>query len=311
MISFAALTAFFKTSTTRLLATRAQITRMPWLLLPAVATVLVLWSVVATPAQAYQVQVSPARPELGDTLSVIIQSEGDTAPTVSLGETTYPSFLLSDNRYRALIPTNPFTSPGRTTLQVNGPEGNSNVAVTIGDRDFPIQYITLSSSRAGLEGTEYEFGRLDALRALQTSERYWSGPMTKPSNGSVSSNYGLRRYYNGVFAEDYYHRGVDYTAGNGAPIYAPAAGRIELIGRVADGFVLNGNTVGIDHGQGVTSVMIHLSGFAVNEGDFVQAGQLVGYMGDTGFATGPNLHWGLFVNGISVDPVPWRYDGVE
>jgi murein DD-endopeptidase MepM/ murein hydrolase activator NlpD len=313
MISFASLTALIKLSKTQLISAKADLTRLyrPWLLLPAVATALVLWSAIATPAQAYSVQVSPARPALGDTLSVVIQSEGDTAPTVSFGEATYPSFLLSDNRYRALIPTNPFTQPGRTTLQVNGPEGNSSVTVNIGDRDFPIQYITLSSGRAGLEGTEYEFGRLDALRALQTPERYWNGPMTKPSNGGVSSNYGLRRYYNGVFAEDYYHRGVDYTAGNGAPIYAPAAGRIELVGRVADGFVLNGNTIGIDHGQGVTSVMIHLSGFAVNEGDFVQAGQLVGYMGDTGFATGPNLHWGLFVNGISVDPVPWRYDGVE
>lgn len=303
-------TPFFQTS---LNAAKAQLARIyrPWLLLPAVATALVLWSAVATPAQAYQVQVLPARPALGDTLSVVIQSEGGAAPTVSLNDTTYPSFLLSENRYRALIPTNPFTKPGRTTLQVSGPEGNTNVAVNIGDRDFPIQYITLSSSSAGLEGTEYEFGRLDALRALRTPERYWNGPMTKPSNGYVSSNYGLRRYYNGVFAEDYYHRGVDYAAGNGAPIYAPAAGRIGLVGRVADGFVLNGNTIGIDHGQGVTSVMIHLSGFAVNEGDFVQPGQLIGYMGDTGFATGPNLHWGLFVNGVSVDPVPWRYDGVE
>ena len=135
--------------------------------------------------------------------------------------------------------------------------------------------------------------------------------MARPSTGYVSSVYGNRRYYNGVFAQDYYHRGVDYAAGNGSPIYAPAAGRIAVVGRVSDGFVLNGNTIGIDHGQGVTSVMIHLSGFAINEGDFVEEGQLIGYMGATGFATGPNLHWGLFVNGVSVDPVPWRYDGVE
>jgi len=135
--------------------------------------------------------------------------------------------------------------------------------------------------------------------------------MGRPSTGYVSSTYGLQRYYNGVFAEDYYHRGVDYAAGNGSPIYAPAAGKIIVVGRVEDGFVLNGNTLGIDHGQGVTSVMIHLSGFAVKEGDIVEKGQLIGYMGSTGFASGPNLHWGLFVNGIAVDPVQWRYDGVE
>ena len=284
---------------------------LSWLMLPIVAAVIV-WS--AAPSQAaYQVQVSPSGPVLGDTISVVVRgvSSADAAPTVTVEGTNYPTFALPGDRYRALIPTSPNTSPGRMTLQVTGADGTSNIAVSVGDRSFPTQYITLSPGRAGLEGTDYEFDRLDELRALRTPTRYWSGPMTKPSSGYVSSTYGNRRYYNGVFAQDYYHRGVDYAAGNGSPIYAPAAGRIALVGRVADGFVLNGNTVGIDHGQGVVSVMIHLSGFAVNEGDMVEAGQLIGYMGATGFATGPNLHWGLFVNGTAVDPVPWRYDGIE
>ncbi|NJM97830.1 MAG: M23 family metallopeptidase [Phormidesmis sp. RL_2_1] len=288
-----------------------------WLVLPAVTLVttlaLVLGTAIATPAQTYPVQVSPSRPTLGDTLLCHSSKVTNNAvpPTVTASGTTYPTFPIAPNRYRALVPTSPNTPPGRMTLQVSGPEGNNSIAVNISNRSFNTQYITLSPGRAELEGTDHEFDRLDALRALRTPTRYWNGPMTRPSSGRISSAYGNRRYYNGVFANDYYHRGVDYAAGNGSPIYAPAAGRIALVGRVADGFVLNGNTIGIDHGQGVTSVMIHLSGFAVNEGDMVEAGQLIGYMGSTGFATGPNLHWGLFVNGISVDPVPWRYDGVE
>ena len=284
-----------------------------WLFLPAAATIAILWNTLATPAHAYQVQVTPARPVKGDTLAVVLtaqQSNGVT-PTVTVDGATYQAFAIDSNRYRALIPTSPNTTPGRKVLQISGPEGNNSIAVNVGNRNFNVQYITLSSSRAGLEGTDYEFDRLDALRALRTPQKYWNGPMARPSNGYVSSVYGNQRYYNGVFAEDYYHRGVDYAAANGSPIYAPAAGRIEVVGRVSDGFVLNGNTIGIDHGQGVTSVMIHLSDFAVNEGDMVEKGQLIGYMGATGFATGPNLHWGLFVNGVSVDPVPWRYDGVQ
>jgi murein DD-endopeptidase MepM/ murein hydrolase activator NlpD len=283
----------------------------PWLLLPVMAVAVVLWSAYPVHA-AYQVQVNPARPVLGDTLSVVIQGESNgVTPTVTAGDTTYQAFALSSNRYRALIPTSPNTKPGRITLAIDGPDGTNSVAVNVGDRSFNTQYINLSDDRAGLEGTDYEFNRLDELRALRTPERYWNGPMAKPSTGYVSSVYGNRRYYNGVFAEDYYHRGVDYAAGDGSPIYAPAAGKIALVGRVADGFELNGNTIGIDHGQGVTSVMIHLSGFEVNEGDRVEQGQLIGYMGSTGFATGPNLHWGLFVNDIAVDPVPWREGGVE
>lgn len=282
-----------------------------WLLIPVAAAGAILWSALATPAHAYQVQITPARPVLGDTLSVVIAGENNgVTPTVTVDGKTYQSFALDANRYRALIPTSPNTSPGRKAIQVNGPDGTSNAVVNIGNRSFNIQYITLSSDRAGLEGTDYEFDRLDELRALRTPQKFWNGSMARPSTGYVSSVYGNQRYYNGVFAEDYYHRGVDYAAANGSPIYAPAAGRIALVGRVSDGFELNGNTIGIDHGQGVTSVMIHLSGFAVNEGDRVEEGQLIGYMGATGFATGPNLHWGLFVNGVSVDPVPWRHSGV-
>lgn len=92
---------------------------------------------------------------------------------------------------------------------------------------------------------------------------------------------------------------------------APAAGYIRLVGRVSEGFELHGNTVGIDHDQGLLSIMIHLSRIDVNEGDFVRPGQRVGAMGATGAATGPHLHWRLYVNQVAVDPVPWHYGGCE
>lgn len=280
-----------------------------WVFLAGGMAALMIWS---HPAKAYQVQVIPAQPELGDTLAVVIQDApaGD-APTVTVRGRDYPTFPLTGDRYRALAPTSPLDQPGRLTLEIRGAQATRNLALDLKNRNFPTQRITLSPGRASLEGTEYEFSRLEALKSLVTPEKYWNGPMSRPSRGAVSSVYGVRRYYNGVYAQDYYHRGVDYTEGEGAPIYAPAAGRVELTGRVEDGFVLNGNTIGIDHGQGVVSVLIHLSRIDVREGDFVQAGQLIGRMGSTGFATGPNLHWGLYVNGVAVDPVPWRYDGIE
>ncbi|MEO0457051.1 MAG: M23 family metallopeptidase [Cyanobacteria bacterium P01_A01_bin.114] len=292
-----------------------QTQRFRWFALAVLASSMTTLAILSRPAQAYQVQFIPNNPQLGDTLAVVIQAEADSAPPiVTVLDKTYPTFPISgpnsDSQFRALVPTSPVNAPGRLNVQITGEDGTSNVAVNLRNRSFPTQRITLSPGRAGLEGTDYEFDRLDALKAMVTPEKYWDGPMARPSNGRVSSIYGLRRYYNGVFAENYYHRGVDYAQGNGAPIYAPAAGRIELVGRVEDGFQLNGNTLGINHGQGVISVMIHLSGFDVQEGDFVQAGQLIGRMGSTGFATGPNLHWGLYVNEVSVDPVPWRYDGV-
>lgn len=285
--------------------------RLRWLAVAVLASSIATLAILIHPAQAYQVQFIPDNPQLGDTIAVVIQGDtSSTPPTVTVLDKTYQTFPIAGNQFRALVPTSPVNAPGRLNVQITGEDGTRNVAVGLRNRSFPTQRITLSPGRAGLEGTDYEFDRMDALKAMVTPEKYWDGPMARPSNGRVSSIYGLRRYYNGVFAENYYHRGVDYAQGNGAPIYAPAAGRIELVGRVEDGFQLNGNTIGINHGQGVISVMIHLSGFNVQEGDFVEAGQLIGRMGATGFATGPNLHWGLYVNGVSVDPVPWRYDGV-
>jgi murein DD-endopeptidase MepM/ murein hydrolase activator NlpD len=86
---------------------------------------------------------------------------------------------------------------------------------------------------------------------------------------------------------------------------------VRLVGREAKGFEIHGNTIGLDHGQEVLSIMIHLSRIDVKEGDFVTAGQRIGAIGDTGASTGPHLHWGLYVNGVAVDPVPWRTTGVE
>ncbi len=261
-------------------------------------------------AQAMQVQIRPTNPQLGDTIVVVAQAgASDQPPTIILRQKTYPMFAIGNNRYRGFVPTTPLDAPGNLTLQVNEAGQTQNLPIQLRDRDFPTQSIWISGG--GPEGTDYEFKRVDAFKALVTSEKFWNGPFVRPSDGEVSTVYGVQRYYNGEFAQDYYHRGVDYAAPTGAPVVAPAAGRIALVGREAEGFELHGNTIGIDHGQGVLSILIHLSRIDVKEGDFVQAGQRIGAVGSTGISTGPHLHWGLYVNGQSVDPVPWRNAGFE
>ncbi|MBD2313308.1 M23 family metallopeptidase [Desertifilum sp. FACHB-1129] len=265
------------------------------------------------PAQALQVQVRPDRPQLGDTISVSIQVNNPTqeAPQVVMGEKTYPTFPIGQNRYRAFIPSSPLDRSGRWEFQVQGDGQVRNLALWMGDRSFRTQSIWLPPSSAGLSGTDHEFDRVDAFKALVTPEKFWSGPFLRPNSGPITTEFGVRRYYNGEFARDYYHRGVDYAGPYGSPVVAPAAGRVALVGREADGFQIHGNTVGVDHGQGVTSIFLHLSQIRVREGDFVQAGQVIGTVGSTGASTGPHLHWGLYVHGVSVDPVPWRYDGLQ
>lgn len=263
----------------------------------------------ATPGQATQVQVLPKNPHLGDTLSVLIEpKQTQQTPSVTLNQKKYPAFEIAPNRFRAMIPTTPLEQAGVRTLQVMAGDVR-NIAVKVNDRTFPTQRITLPPGKSGLGATQHELNRVAAFKKLVTPQKYWNGPFVRPNKGRITTIYGVRRYYNGKFAKDYYHRGVDYAGAVGSPVFAPASGRVALVGRVAQGFRIHGNIVGIDHGQGVTSTYLHLSRIDVQEGDLVKPGQVIGAVGATGAVTGPHLHWGLYVHGESIDPAPWRDRG--
>jgi murein DD-endopeptidase MepM/ murein hydrolase activator NlpD len=266
----------------------------------------------ALPVRALQVQLAPTNAQLGDTLSVTVQVDagGAEKPTVSANKETYPTYPIGQNRFRALLPTTPLDRPGTWQIQVSGEGQVRNLAVQVRDRDFPTQSIWLPPGKDE-DVSDYEFDRVDAFKKLNTPQKFWNGPFLRPNAGEITTIYGVRRYYNGKFAEDYYHRGVDYAGDYGSPVLAAAAGRVALVGREADGFQVHGNCIGIDHGQGVTTIYLHLSRINVKEGDFVKPGQVIGALGSTGAATGPHLHWGLYVQGKSVDPVPWRTQGFQ
>ncbi|AFY56980.1 metalloendopeptidase-like membrane protein [Rivularia sp. PCC 7116] len=265
-------------------------------------------------AEAAQVQLNPPSPKLGDTISVIVTpdnpSNGRNLKVTSNGK-TYPVFPIAPNQYRAFIPTTPLQKSGRKVIRVSGDGTTRNLAVWLKWRRFPTQRITLRGGKGGLKATQLELDRVKAFKALVTPTKYWNGAFRRPNNSRISTIYGVRRYYNGKFANNYYHRGVDYAGGYGSPIVAPAAGRVALVGRESQGFKVHGNVVGIDHGQGVTSIFMHLNRINVKEGDMVKPGQLIGGIGSTGASTGPHLHWGVYVNGQAVDPVPWRFSAIK
>lgn len=258
---------------------------------------------------ALQVRVTPTNPQLGDTLSVIIQSENGAVggkPTVVSNHKTYPAFAIAANQFRAFVPTTPLEKPGKRQIRVVSGDQVRDLSVKVNNRTFPVQRITLPPGKAGLSATEQELKRVAAFKRLVTPQKFWNGAFLSPNKGAITTIYGVRRYYNGKFAKDYYHRGIDYASPVGSPIIAPASGQVALVGRVSQGFRVHGNVVGINHGQGVTSIFMHLSRINVKEGDFVQAGRVIGTVGSTGAATGPHLHWGLYVDGESVNPVSWR-----
>jgi murein DD-endopeptidase MepM/ murein hydrolase activator NlpD len=277
----------------------------------AISTALLLE---VNPVRALEVLVEPKSLRLGDTISVVVKlspGESSNPPTVNFKGKTYKTFTIDSDRYRVLLPTTPLDKPGNWPLEVRGAGETKQLSVKVANRWFRTQRINLPPGKAGAKSTPTERSAVKAFKQLTTPKKFWQGAFIKPNRGRMSTGFGVRRYYNGKFAKDYYHRGVDYAGGFNSPVVAPAAGKVALVGKESQGFRVHGNVVGIDHGHGVVSILMHLNSIKVKEGDFVRSGEIVGTIGSTGASTGPHLHWGLYVQEQSVDPASWRDRGWE
>jgi murein DD-endopeptidase MepM/ murein hydrolase activator NlpD len=261
------------------------------------------------------------------------KSGSDNHPAVRQGEVFHLQFKVSDedqipvkaslaghnapfyaddqdsNTVEALLPVSVFQKPGLYPLSVEDrPSGRSCVlySVRILDGHYRTQNVSVSQSTAGLQPFPGELEAVQALKETHTPIRYWQEPFSSPTPDCQNSPFGVKRYHNGVPTGDY-HKGVDLRSPQGRPIWATAGGIV----KIATLFRLHGGTVGVDHGQGIASIYIHMSRLNVRGGQHVRQGDILGYVGSTGFATGPHLHWGLFVNGLPVNPNPWLTPRVD
>jgi murein DD-endopeptidase MepM/ murein hydrolase activator NlpD len=168
------------------------------------------------------------------------------------------------------------------------------------------EYIHLDESRGELLDAELiqrEREKLTERWSRVSPRPQWEGPFRYPvaaTSFRVTSYFGTRRNYNGS-EEVSFHAGTDFGGGVGIPVYAPAAGTVVL----AELLTIRGNAVLLDHGVGLFSGYWHLNQITVIEGQEVQQGELIGYLGNTGLVTGPHLHWEMRLNGIAVEPLQW------
>jgi len=128
-------------------------------------------------------------------------------------------------------------------------------------------------------------------------ERLWRGRFDTPVPGAATSSFGRLSVMNGEPRGR--HLGADFRAASGTPVRAPNAGRVAL----ARDLYFAGNTVIVDHGLGLFSLVAHLSRIDVEVGDMVSLGDRLGLSGATGRVTGPHLHWAIRMGPQSVDPV--------
>ena len=196
---------------------------------------------------------------------------------------------------------------GQQTLEVsglvNGTPRTFRRTVRVHAVDYPRQDLTLPKEmvtppKEVNDRINEEYRRTSRAKNTTTPARNWVLPLQRPVDGVILSSYGLRRFLNNKPRNP--HRGLDFRSAMGNPVLACAAGTVVLVGD----HYFAGNSVYVDHGNGVVSMYFHLSRPMVAEGDTVERGQVVGLTGMTGRATGPHLHFSLSVQGRLVDPEP-------
>ncbi len=172
----------------------------------------------------------------------------------------------------------------------------------------PENVVGVDSSTIDPETIDEENQILSKL-ITNTGTKYWttnfSYPVDEPCFGST---FGRSRTYNGG-AYYYYHTGVDFTvcSADNLNIYAAAPGKVIF----SEILPIKGLFTIIDHGWGVYSGYAHQSESFVTPGKFVQAGDLIGIIGNTGRSVGPHLHWEIWINGIPVDPLQWVTESIS
>jgi murein DD-endopeptidase MepM/ murein hydrolase activator NlpD len=250
-------------------------------------------------ASAQTFTFAPPLIHQGETLQLHAPSD---AANARMNGITIPLFPEPDGTSFGLMPIGVEDDPGDYKLEFLDSAGAviNSTTVSVNDAHYPKQDITIDPALSQLTSTTDEAAKVHAFLTTVSPIRYWEEPLHAPVPGCMNSPFGASRLHNGKPTGDY-HGGVDQHGAPGAPIHAVAAGTVRIV-RL---FRLRGGTVAIDHGQGLETIYMHMSRFAAHEGQQVHAGDVIGYVGSTGRATGPHLHWSLYANGHSVSPNQW------
>jgi murein DD-endopeptidase MepM/ murein hydrolase activator NlpD len=210
----------------------------------------------------------------------------------------------NDDRYIAVIGLPLATKSGRHYLKIANKQGQTqSIGFQVEDKAYEEQHITIKDKRK-VNPEKRDMERITReSKQIKSALRHWSAQddvvvaFQKPVEGPTSSPFGLRRFFNEQARNP--HSGLDIAAAEGAPIHAPAPGIVLDTGD----FFFNGNTVLLDHGQGLVTMYCHMSKIDVEPGQTVNSGDLLCKVGMTGRVTGPHLHWGVSLNDARVDPL--------
>lgn len=175
--------------------------------------------------------------------------------------------------------------------------------IAVGDYPYAVQRLTVDDSYVDLSAQDAARAEREAAQIAKLWDRAGpaldSPPLSAPlEHLPAGGRFGSRRIFNGQPRNP--HTGSDFAADRGTPVLAPADGVVALSGA----FFFSGNSIFLDHGDGLISMVFHLTEIFVEPGQRVTRGAVIGTVGSTGRATGPHLHFGLRWHGARIDPKP-------
>ena len=190
--------------------------------------------------------------------------------------------------------------PGKVNYLV----GNQVHSFEVKDKAYKEQHLTVKRKHSNPPADQIKRIQKESRLSREAFERFSDinkntpyQNLLLPTTGPISSPFGLKRFFNEQARRP--HSGIDIAAPRGTDIIAPMDGEIVLTGN----FFFNGNSIFIDHGQGLVTMYCHMDKLESQQGQSVKAGDVIGKVGSTGRATGPHLHWTVSLNNTRIEPL--------
>jgi murein DD-endopeptidase MepM/ murein hydrolase activator NlpD len=252
-------------------------------------------------ASACITQAFPTQQAVPGGIAIIPLNTQQSQPPVVRYEDKRVTVLEQSDGWLALVGIPLDSSAGIQEIEVNSTNGREVIQFEVAPKHYRTQRLRIKDKNK-VEPDEDSSERIVQEMALQKSlaSRFTGQVSTidfiRPIAGRDSGRFGLRRILNGQQRQP--HSGMDIAAPNGKPVKVVAPGKVIYTGNL----FFSGNVVYVDHGGGLISMYAHLSQINVKAGELLNQGDYLGLVGSTGRATGPHLHWSVYLNGTAINP---------